>query len=189
MFVAASAGCAASDGFATLIAWRVVQGFAGGVLIPIVFSAVFLLFPQRGQTLATTIAGVLAVLAPTVGPLAGGWITSTWSWHWLFLVNIAPGILAALAGWLLLPRDEARLGEVRTLDVVSVVLLAVGLASLEIGLKEAPQARLALGHVLGLLARRGDLRMAVRRANAGAARRPSSISQRSPTAISRSAAR
>ncbi len=54
---------------------------------PCVFSAVFLLFPFRQQGIATTLAGVMAVLAPTVGPLVGGWITQTWSWHWLFLVN------------------------------------------------------------------------------------------------------
>ena len=73
----ASAACAASGGFETLIVARVVQGFAGGVLIPSVFSAVFLLFPFRQQGVATTLAGVMAVLAPTVGPLVGGWITQT----------------------------------------------------------------------------------------------------------------
>ena len=59
------------------------------------FSAVFLLFPFRLQTIATTIAGVLAVLAPTAGPVVGGWITETYSWHWLFLINVVPGIVAA----------------------------------------------------------------------------------------------
>ena len=68
VFTLASVGCAASDHFPMLIAWRVLQGFSGGTLIPSVFSAVFLLFPVRRQGLATTFAGVLAVLAPTVGP-------------------------------------------------------------------------------------------------------------------------
>ena len=45
--------------------------------------------------MATTMAGIMAVLAPTVGPVVGGWITETWSWHWLFLINVAPGIVAA----------------------------------------------------------------------------------------------
>ena len=75
VFVVASVSCATSTGFAPLVAARIVQGFAGGILIPIVFSAGFLLFPGRGQAFATTIAGVLAVLAPTIGPVAGGWIT------------------------------------------------------------------------------------------------------------------
>jgi len=93
LFSAASLGCAASSGFASLIAWRVVQGFAGGVLIPSVFTAVFLLFPPRQQTVATTLAGVLAVLAPTVGPLAGGWLTETYSWR----IDIVGLVLMALA--------------------------------------------------------------------------------------------
>lgn len=72
LFTLASIGCAMSGSFETLILWRVVQGFSGGTLIPIVFSAVFLLFPARVQGLATTIAGVAAVLAPTIGPIVGG---------------------------------------------------------------------------------------------------------------------
>ena len=77
LFTLASIACAASGGFWSLIAFRILQGFSGGTLIPVVFSAVFLLFPVRLQPLATTIAGVLAVLAPTVGPVVGGWITET----------------------------------------------------------------------------------------------------------------
>ncbi len=152
IFTFASIGCAGSDRFTTLIAWRVLQGFSGGTLIPAVFAAVFLLFPVRRQGLATTLAGVLAVLAPTAGPIAGGWITTTYSWHWLFLVNVPPGLaVAVLAAWLL-PGDPVRLGEVRKLDLVALALLALALAALEIGLKEAPQRGWASGLVLGLMA-------------------------------------
>ncbi|MEJ8631655.1 MFS transporter [Sphingomonas sp. I4] len=102
LFTLASIGCAMSDHFESLILWRVVQGFSGGTLIPIVFSAVFLLFPVRVQGLATTIAGVAAVLAPTIGPIVGGWVTQSFSWHWLFRINIVPGIAAAIGvAWLL----------------------------------------------------------------------------------------
>ena len=66
-----------------------LQGFAGGVLIPLVFSAIFLLFAKGlEQTIATTIGGLLAVLAPTLGPITGGWLTENFSWHWLFLINV-----------------------------------------------------------------------------------------------------
>lgn len=151
LFSAASLGCAASGGFASLIAWRVVQGFAGGVLIPSVFTAVFLLFPPRQQTVATTLAGVLAVLAPTVGPLAGGWLTETYSWHWLFLINIGPGIVAAaLAAWFL-PAEKTDVAHARRLDIVALGLMALALASLEIALKEAPHYGWGSGLVLGLL--------------------------------------
>ena len=76
LFTLASIGCALSISFWDLMVWRVIQGFAGGVLIPLVFSAIFLLFPRSfEQTLATTAGGFLAVLAPTMGPVTGGWLT------------------------------------------------------------------------------------------------------------------
>src|SRR5438046_5647710 len=97
VFTIASVGCAVSGGFAVLLAFRIVQGFSGGVLIPAVFTAVFLLFPPRLHGLATMIAGVVAVLAPTIGPVVGGWITATWSWPWLLLLNVYSCLLAVAA--------------------------------------------------------------------------------------------
>src|SRR6478752_8296861 len=138
LFTLTSIGCAYSGGFAVLLVFRVVQGFAGGVLIPAVFTAVFLLFPRRLHTVATTIGGVVAVLAPTVGPVVGGWITDTWSWPWLFLINVIPGLIAASVTPFLLPRQNINLGELAKLDLHALALLAAGLAGLEIGLKEAP---------------------------------------------------
>jgi DHA2 family multidrug resistance protein len=139
LFTLASIGCALSSGLAILVGFRALQGFAGGTLIPAVFSAVFLLFPLRLHPIATTMAGIMAVLAPTIGPVVGGWITETYSWHWLFLINVIPGIVAASATPLLLPRDKASLADLATLDVVSLALMAIALASLEIALKQAPQ--------------------------------------------------
>jgi MFS transporter, DHA2 family, multidrug resistance protein len=138
LFTAASIGCAFSPNFSTLICFRVLQGFAGGALIPAVFSAVFLLFPLRLHPAATTLAGIMAVLAPTVGPVVGGWITETWSWHWLFLINVAPGLVAAAATPWLLPRDKTDFTELANLDRLSLVLMAVALATLELALKQAP---------------------------------------------------
>ena len=139
VFTLASLGCAASESFPTLIAWRVLQGFSGGTLIPAVFSAVFMLFPTERQGIATTLAGVLAVLAPTVGPIVGGWITETYSWHWLFLINIIPGIVATIVAGLMLPATPTHLGAARTLDVASLVLMTIALTALELALKEAPR--------------------------------------------------
>ena len=116
LFTLASVGCAFSGDFAILIGFRLLQGFAGGTLIPAVFSAVFLLFPIRLHPIATTMAGIMAVLAPTVGPVVGGWITETYSWHWLFLINVVPGIIAAAATPFLLPRDRPRFSDLATLD-------------------------------------------------------------------------
>jgi len=158
VFTAASIGCAFSQDFATLLVFRVIQGFSGGVLIPAVFSAAFLLFPARLYTAAKAIGGVVAVFAPTIGPVVGGYITETWSWPWLFLINVIPGLIAATATPFLLPRHAAKLGELRQLDLGTLVVMALALASLEIGLKQAPQrgwlslscAGLLLASVAGL---------------------------------------
>jgi len=101
--------------------------------------------------MATTLAGVLAVLAPTVGPVVGGWITETYSWHWLFLINIVPGIVSATVAGLLLPKVAMRLQEARALDLASLTLMAIALTTLEIALKEAPQRGWTSGLVASLL--------------------------------------
>jgi DHA2 family multidrug resistance protein len=138
-FSLASIACAISSSFAELIACRVVQGFAGGTLIPAVFSAVFILFPTRLQAPATTLAGVVAVLAPTVGPIVGGWITETYSWPWLFLINVLPGIVAAGCAAVSLPKAPVRFYLLRQMDAIALALGAVALAALEIAIKEAPE--------------------------------------------------
>jgi DHA2 family multidrug resistance protein len=134
----ASVGCAASQGFKGLIAWRVLQVLAGGTLILAVFAAVLLLFPPHRQGLATTLAGVVAVLAPTVGPIIVGWITSTYSWHCLFLVNAVPSILAVLVAAWLVNAAQPQLRQIRQVDWLSLAGMALALAALEIALKEAP---------------------------------------------------
>jgi len=140
VFTLTSIGCAFSGNLASLVTFRILQGFSGGTLIPAVFSGIFLLFPARAHPIAGTIAGIMAVLAPTVGPVVGGWITHHYSWPWLFLVNVIPGVVAGIATPFLLPRGRPRLNSLKNFDGVSLALMAVGLASLEIGLKQAPQS-------------------------------------------------
>jgi DHA2 family multidrug resistance protein len=150
-FTLASLGCAGSGSFHTLVCWRVLQGFSGGTLIPAVFSAVFLLFPVHRQDIATMLAGVLAVLAPTIGPIVGGWITDTYSWHWLFLINVVPGIVSVIVAALLVPGRPMRPREISTVDGPALILMAVALASFEVALKEAPDRGWDAGLVVGLL--------------------------------------
>jgi len=137
-FTAASLACALSHGFAALVVWRVIQGFCGGAIIPCVFAAVFLLFPPRLHDRATMIAGALAMLAPTLGPSLGGWITESLSWHWLFLINLPPGIAVAALSGALIAIDRPNWQLLRRLDYASLVLLAAFLAMLELALKQAP---------------------------------------------------
>ncbi len=152
LFVIASIGCALSSSFGELVAWRVLQGFSGGTLIPSVFSAVFILFPNERQALATTIAGMLAVLAPTVGPIVGGWLTETYSWRWLFLINVIPGIVSAFAAWRTLPRGAVDRSEIVHLDGISLVLMATALTTLELSLTDAPTSGWSSVYVSSLLA-------------------------------------
>ena len=152
IFTAASVGCAFSQSFTALIAWRVIQGFAGGLLIPQVFAGGFVLFPGRGQALATTIAGVLAVLAPTVGPYIGGWITRTYDWPWLFLINIGPGLIAIVVSAWLLPKERTALRLVSQLDYRALAVMTVALSGLIVALKEAPQQGWAAWPVVALFA-------------------------------------
>jgi DHA2 family multidrug resistance protein len=139
LFTLASVGCALSTGFGSLVSFRVLQGMAAGVLMPIVFSAVFLLFrPGTEQAIATVMGGVVAVIAPSMGPVVGGLITENFSWHWLFLINLGPGLIVILLTLTCLPRQPMQINLLKRLDFVSLLFIAVSLASLEIGLKEAP---------------------------------------------------
>ena len=72
---------------------------------------------------------MVAVLAPTVGPVVGGWITETWSWPWLFLINVIPGLIVTSVTPFLLPRQNTDFAELAKLDFGSLVLLAAALAS------------------------------------------------------------
>ncbi len=151
-FTAASLACAGSTGFWWLIPARVVQGFCGGALIPLVFSAIFLMFDWPARTRATLVAGLLAMLAPTLGPSVGGFVTDRFSWHWLFLINVPPGIVVALlVAWAVdIDRpDRRRSGAV---DLWALPLLAVFLAGLQLLLKEAPKRGWGSPHMLLLAA-------------------------------------
>jgi DHA2 family multidrug resistance protein len=137
-FTAASLGCAASNGFWSLIPARVVQGFCGGALIPLVFSAIFLTFEGLGRSRATLVAGLLAMLAPTLGPAIGGFITDRYSWHWLFLINVPPGIVVALLASWVVDIDRPNWRCFGSVDLLALPLLAIFLGGLQLILKEAP---------------------------------------------------
>ncbi len=137
-FTAASLACAGSNSFWSLISARVLQGFCGGALIPLVFSAIFLMFEGLGRSRATLVAGLLAMLAPTLGPAVGGFITDRYSWHWLFLINVPPGIVVALLVAWAVDIDRSDWRCFRSVDLLALPLLAIFLGSLQLILKEAP---------------------------------------------------
>jgi DHA2 family multidrug resistance protein len=138
-FVAASLACALSTGFAPLVAARALQGFSGGMLIPLVFAAIFTMFDWPARSRAALLAGLLAMLAPTLGPSVGGFVTDHWSWHWLFLINLPPGLVTLmLAAWAVRV-DRPQWRQLGSVDLLALPLFAIALASLQLLLKEAPQ--------------------------------------------------
>jgi DHA2 family multidrug resistance protein len=137
-FTLASLGCAASTSETALLVARVIQGFCGGMLIPAVFTSVFVMFPQQRQLLATTIAGSFAMIAPTIGPALGGYMTQMYSWHWIFLINLPPGIVVAATVFLCLRADRPNWRALRDIDYWTILAAAAFLGSLELLLKEGP---------------------------------------------------
>lgn len=137
-FTLASLGCAASTDESLLIVARVLQGFCGGMLIPAVFTSVFVMFPQKGQLLATTIAGSFAMIAPTIGPALGGYMTQTYSWHWIFLINLPPGLLVAATVFACLRSEKPDWRALLDIDYWTILAAAAFLGTLELLLKEGP---------------------------------------------------
>ncbi len=137
-FTLASLACAFATSFDMLVWLRVIQGFFGGMLIPAVFTSIFVMMPKEREILATTLAGTFAVTAPTIGPFIGGWLTQHYSWHWIFLVNIFPGLAVCLVVASCVRVGEAEPAILRKLDYATLVLAAIFLASLELLLNEAP---------------------------------------------------
>lgn len=137
-FTLASIGCASSGSIGALVAFRVAQGFFGGMLIPAVFTAVFTLLPERQRLRATTVAGVFALLAPTLGPVVGGYLTQSQSWHWIFLINIAPGLAVTGLVVTYVRAGTADCSALRRLDLFGVASFATALALLELVLNEGP---------------------------------------------------
>jgi DHA2 family multidrug resistance protein len=138
-FTLASLGCALSTSVTMLIALRVVQGFCGGMLIPAVFTSIFVMIPRDKEVLATTLAGLFAMVAPTIGPFVGGYVTDHLSWNWIFLINIPAGLVVALVVALCVKVGRADAAVLKRLDYATLVLAAIFLGSLQLLLNEAPQ--------------------------------------------------
>jgi MFS transporter, DHA2 family, multidrug resistance protein len=138
-FTLASIGCALCSTLAPFIALRAIQGFCGGMLIPAVFTSAFTLLPQKDRVLATVVAGMCAMIAPTIGPAVGGYLTVTYSWHWIFLVNVIPGIAVSLVVARCVGGERPIWSELRRIDYATVLFAGLFLGSLELLLKEAPE--------------------------------------------------
>ena len=138
LFVSGSVLCATAWGIGPLIAFRVVQGLGGGMLMPLGMTIMTRAAgPQRvGRVMA--ILGVPMLLGPIAGPILGGWLIQVASWHWIFLINVPIGIVALIYAFIVLPRDSPQPSE--SFDILGFVLLSPGLAIFLFGVSSIPAA-------------------------------------------------
>ncbi len=123
----------------SMIVFRALQGFLGGSMIPTVFTTAFIYFNNQQRVIAAATIGCISSLAPTLGPTIGGWITDNYSWHWLFFVNLVPGIFVSVVVPMLVRVDRPNLSFLRGADYLGMVLMAVFLGCLEYTLEEGPR--------------------------------------------------
>jgi DHA2 family multidrug resistance protein len=135
-FTVTSVICAFATSLGAMIVFRALQGFIGGAMIPTVFPVVYTIFPPAQIPGLMVMIALVLNLSSTIGPTLGGFLTDTYSWHWLFLVNIVPGILVATAVWFLIDVDKPDRSLLRYFDLFGLVLMAVFLGCLEYVLEE-----------------------------------------------------
>ena len=135
-FILASFLCSLAWNLEAMIAFRALQGFFGGALIPLAFRLILELLPEEKRATGMALFGVTATFAPSIGPTLGGWLTEQFSWHYLFYINIPPGLLvmAMLAyGLRSRPIDWDKL---KNADYSGIVTMALGMGCLEVVLEE-----------------------------------------------------
>ncbi|MBD8890853.1 DHA2 family efflux MFS transporter permease subunit [Roseibium litorale] len=135
-FTAMSLMCSTATTINEMIVWRALQGFLGGGMIPTVFASAYTIFPRSKFSIISPMIGLVATLAPTIGPTLGGYLTEYASWHWLFIINVIPGILVTIAAATLIDFDEPDFSLFDRFDWVGFAAMAVFLGSLEYVLEE-----------------------------------------------------
>jgi DHA2 family multidrug resistance protein len=143
LFAASAAGftltsllCGLAWNIQSMIVFRALQGMLGASMIPTVFTSSFHYFSGPRRVYAAAVIGSIASIAPTLGPVIGGWITDTLNWHWLFYINLIPGAAISVLVPFLVRVDKPDLPLLKGADYWGMVLMAVGLGTLEYVLEE-----------------------------------------------------
>ncbi|HEY5085891.1 MAG TPA: DHA2 family efflux MFS transporter permease subunit [Gemmatimonadaceae bacterium] len=136
IFVVASFLCGTSTSLTEIVIWRIVQGAGGAALLSTAQATIRQIFPrdQQGMVQAIFILGI--IVAPTLGPTLGGWITDNYSWNWCFFINIPIGIISAFLVTTFLHDPPGTKGREGGVDIFGIVLLMVGVGSLQYVLEE-----------------------------------------------------
>src|SRR5271166_4493668 len=136
LFLCFSVACGQASSLSEMIVLRALQGFSGGVLIPLAFTIVVAMLPPSKRPLGLAGFAITATFAPAIGPTIGGWLTDNYGWQTIFYINVVPGIVMLVALIHGLPRSPMQLGLLRRGDWIGIALMAVGLAALQTVLDE-----------------------------------------------------
>jgi DHA2 family multidrug resistance protein len=141
LFTISSLLCSLSWDISSLVVFRTLQGFSGAAMVPLTLGTLHVALPRERQAMAMSMAGMISMLAPTIGPTFGGYIAETLGWRALFWINVAPGLFATAAVWLTLRDiDKPRFDLFRRLDVAGLVGMALFLGAAEYVLEEGAGA-------------------------------------------------
>jgi MFS transporter, DHA2 family, multidrug resistance protein len=135
-FLVMTVACAFTANLGQMIVVRALQGFAGGVLIPLAFSIIMTKLPPSKHAIGLSIYAISAIFAPSIGPVIGGWCNETFGWQAIFFVNLLPGAIMFAMLWFSLEAEPMQLDLLRRGDWLGVATIAVGLGSLETVLEE-----------------------------------------------------
>jgi DHA2 family multidrug resistance protein len=136
LFLIFSVACAFAANLQQMIVLRAIQGFAGGVLIPMAFTIIITLLPKPKQPIGLALFALSATFAPAIGPTIGGYLTENYGWEFIFYVNLVPGLLMVGMLWASLDRAPMNLGLLAKGDWPGIVTMAIGLAALQTVLEE-----------------------------------------------------
>jgi DHA2 family multidrug resistance protein len=139
LFTVSSALCGAAWDINSMILFRVIQGFVGGAMVPTVFATGYALFTGKQRAMIPAILGSVAVLAPTLGPTVGGWLTDAVGWRSIFYINIVPGLAITVLAIRLIKVDRPNLSMLRRIDYAHLLAMAVFLGGVEYVLEEGPR--------------------------------------------------
>ena len=136
LFVIFSMACASAWDLNSMIVFRALQGFTGGTLIPMAFSIILTSLPMSKRPIGMALFGVSATFAPSIGPCIGGWLTDTFSWQYIFYLNLIPGIALVLILLMTLPKEKMKFELLREGDWFGIFAMALGLGTMEVVLEE-----------------------------------------------------
>ena len=136
LFLVFSAACALAQDLPQMIVLRAVQGFSGGVLIPMAFTLIITLLPKAKQPIGLALFAISATFAPAIGPTIGGYLTENWGWKYIFYVNVVPGAIMIGMLYFSLEAKPMKLSLLRDGDWLGIVTMAIGLSALQTVLEE-----------------------------------------------------